>query len=217
MASEDSSSTTVLGKRRHIHDSTNDADRFVKRLNLLTLRDPSAHGSSTYIVPVQPPTANAPDRPNDRSHASLDDHMHVDDTHDRVYIHSIDDELADIEASEPDERLIFLPDIEKHFTQIPPHVLNPQGNKGYENQAMVLYSVPKSITVDEGHDSVRKAIIESRQRARDKAIEEARMEDMSRRYEDAQQQDQGPVETAHGYNGDYIHEDEHDPDEMDVS
>lgn len=138
--------------------------------------------------------------------------MQVDDTRDRVYIHNIDDELADIETEE--EKLIFLPDIEKRLSKLPRHVLTGIRQDEGENQELVLYSVPKSLTVDESNDSVRKAIVEARQRAREKAAEEARHEDMVRKYD--QSEHSGLVETAHGYCGGYEEELERDPDAMDI-
>ena len=94
--------------------------------------------------------------------------MNVDDSRDRIYIHSLDEELADTNSD--DEKLIFLPDIEKRLTKIPHSVLasEPPPKAGNE---VVLYSVPASITVPREHDNVRKAIIESRQRARNQALE----------------------------------------------
>lgn len=136
--------------------------------------------------------------------------MQIDDTRDRVYVHDLDAELADIESDE--EKLIFLPDIEQKLSKIPQRIL-ADGGDDHDNQELVLYSVPKSLTVDEGHDSVRKAIIESRQRAREKAAEEARHADMERKYD--QSEYSGPLETAHGYNAGYADE-EPDPDAMDI-
>jgi len=90
--------------------------------------------------------------------------MDVQDTPHRVYIHDLAAELSDIESDE--EKPIFLPDIEKHLSKIPRHVLlgpEPQSN---ENNQMVLYNVPASLTVPEERDGVRKAIVEARQRIR---------------------------------------------------
>ena len=93
--------------------------------------------------------------------------MHVDDSRDRIFIHNLDDEIADDEPSE--ERLIFLPDIEKRFTNIPKSLLEAHGPPLSGNE-LVLYSVPESLTVPKEQDIVRKAIIESRQRALDKQV-----------------------------------------------
>lgn len=137
--------------------------------------------------------------------------MQVDETRDRVYIHDLDAELADIESDE--EKLIFLPDIEKHFSKIPKHVLTGK-NEDVEGQELVLYSVPKSLTVDEQQDVVRKAIVETRQRAREKALEDARQQNMNRQYEQTME----GAETAHGYSTGYVTEmdTEADPDAMDM-
>lgn len=139
--------------------------------------------------------------------------MQVDDTRDRVYIHNLDDELADIESDE--EKLIFLPDIEKRFSKIPQHVLTGRRDDDHEGQELVLYSVPKSLTADEDHDAVRKAILETRHRAREKAVEEARQQDMNCKY--GQSRDVEVAETAHGYGAGYVEDlDVPDPDAMDM-
>ena len=93
------------------------------------------------------------------------------------------DSLSDADESDDDdddERLIFIPDIEKRMTKIPEHVLRAPGTVAAGGAGagagsavnrtstdLVLYSVPKSLTVEEGGiDGVRKAIIESRARLR---------------------------------------------------
>lgn len=138
--------------------------------------------------------------------------MAIDDTRDRVFIQDLDAELADIESDE--EKLVFLPDIEKKLSKLPKQVLYGSRDDDHDGQELVLYGVPKSLTVDEGHDSVRKAIIESRERAREKAAEDARHADMERQYDHSDYD--AAAETAHGYNTGYLEEDEHDPDAMDI-
>jgi len=130
--------------------------------------------------------------------------MRVDDTKDRVYIYDLDDELADIESDE--EKLVFLPDIEKKLSKIPKHVLTGKRDEE-EGQELVLYGVPTSLTVPAEQDSVRRAIEEARQRARDKAVREA------------QAHMENQPETAHGMTvDDYAVEGAHDdPDAMDIS
>jgi len=142
---------------------TQDNERLSKRLSLLNLE---ANGQKLY-VPVEQPTApnhtKLPAQPQD------DDVMHVDDTKYKVYIYNIDDELSDSESSD-DSKLVFLPDIEKHLldTRIPRSILaNSEGELAGNNQ-LVLYNIPTSLTVPEAQDSVRKAIIETRARARAK-------------------------------------------------
>jgi hypothetical protein len=96
--------------------------------------------------------------------------MQLDDTKHKVYIYDLDAELSDSESSD-DGRLVFLPDIQKHLqaTRIPPSVLaNSEGELAGMNNQLVLYNVPSSLTLPEEQDSVRKAIIETRARARAK-------------------------------------------------
>lgn len=232
---------SLAGTKRRADDSTiGDSERFTKRFNLLTLgtfdeirsserqyltgcvsveANKGSNSNSNYYIPIaKPPTS--PTAPITATSAASsvpartdDELMHVDDTRDRVYIHNLDEELADIESDE--EKLIFLPDIEKQLSRIPQQLLQSRKDEDHEGQELVLYSVPKSLTVDEGHDSVRKAIIESRQRARDKAKEDARHQDMNCKYD---QSDHGePVaETAHGYSTGYVIEEDDDPDAMDM-
>lgn len=231
----DSSTSNKRGLKRLADESNDDALRFTKRFNLLSLGkharpwhsqaphltvftpDPRADGTSNsnYYIPVTPPPSNGAPIPPQHGLAVTvgDDSMNVDDTRHRVYVQNLDAEIAEIEANEPEERLIFLPDIEKHFSRIPEHLLtSPRDDiSAAQQQELILYSVPRSLTVDESHDSVRKAILDARQRARDKAVEEARREEMERQY--AKDEDDA-VETAHGYSSGY--DVEEDPDAMDI-
>ncbi|KAG9530355.1 hypothetical protein KCU79_g23008, partial [Aureobasidium melanogenum] len=143
------------------------------------------------------------------------EHMQVDDTKDRVYIHNLDDELADIESDE--EKLIFLPDIEKKLNAIPRHIL--VGEKKDSHQELVLYNLPPSLSVPIEQDNVRKAILEARERAKEKV---AITPSLSFSPADGTPpEDQ--IETAHGYDSpDYgLDEDtndmEEDEDAMDLS
>jgi len=92
--------------------------------------------------------------------------MEVEDTPHRVYIHDLAAELSDIESDE--ENPIFLSDIEKHLSKIPKHVLLGPEPKATEHNQVVLYNVPSSLSVPEERDNVRKAIVEARQRIRNK-------------------------------------------------
>lgn len=93
--------------------------------------------------------------------------MNVDDTKDRIYIHDLDAELASVSDADEDERVIFLPDIERNLNRVPHQVLESESRDDATGQEMVLYSVPHSLSVPEGQDSVRKAILESRARTRE--------------------------------------------------
>lgn len=125
------------------------------------------NGRKLY-VPVESPQLR-PTESNSLTRIPEDDSMQLDDTKHKVYIYNLDDECSDSGGESDDGRLVFLPDIEKHLmqTRIPPSVF---ANKDGEIAGMqlVLYSEPTSLTVPEEHDSVRKAIIEARQRVREK-------------------------------------------------
>lgn len=101
--------------------------------------------------------------------------MQLDDSKHKVYIYNIDDELSseDETTHDNDGRLVFLPDIEKHLQarRIPPPIL-PNSDGELAGMQMVLYSDPKSISVSEDKDGVRRAIIESRHRLREKQKQE---------------------------------------------
>lgn len=94
--------------------------------------------------------------------------MQVDETKDKVYIYNLDQELSDIESEE--ERLVFLPDIDKKLGKIPKSVLVPR-DTSVTGSEMILYNIPSSLSVPPEHDNVRKAIIESRARAREKQVQ----------------------------------------------
>lgn len=92
--------------------------------------------------------------------------MHLDDTRHTSYIYDIERELASIEAEE--KRISFLPDIEKALNAVPQSIISAP--KPEQNE-LVLYRVPHSLTVAEDQDNVRKAIIESRARVRARQAE----------------------------------------------
>lgn len=231
----------MLGKRHAEESSLNDDQRFTKRFNLLSLGKPlryeilnparacadgradngnksdaSGLGSSSYYIPVSPSL-----KPGGQGNLinKDEDFMAVDETKDRVYVHDLDAELAEIETPDDERPLIFLPDIEQKLSRLPKHLLTGKSSNSDEEaevKQMVLYSVPKSLTENEGSNSVRKAIVEARQRAREKAAEEARHEDMVRRYDSNSDAVADDVETAHGYGGGYVEEADSDPDAMDL-
>ena len=111
-----------------------------------------------------------------------EDDMAIDDTKHRVYISNLSKEIAEIEAAEEAaKKTIFIPDIDKRILEgaqrsIPLSIYaNQDGELAGMNQdqALVLYDFPKSLTVDESKDSVRKAILESRKRAQERQRREA--------------------------------------------
>lgn len=218
--------STKRGVKRHASLSDlSDEQRFTKRFNLLTLGKQSHHDSDPYTarsshayIPLQDgqPAPASPRLSDNVPGSSMD----VDDTKDRIFIGDLDAEIADIDAHQPEERLIFLPDIEKHFSRLPRQVLvgntSDQAQSTPADQQLVLYSVPQSLTVDHSNnDAVRRAIIDARHRARDRAQELAREEDMRRKYASPDDSEHA-VETAHGYGAGYVHEPDIDTDAMDI-
>ncbi|WKT39579.1 hypothetical protein QSH57_001398 [Fusarium oxysporum f. sp. vasinfectum] len=149
--------------RRKRKAETQDNERLSKRLSLLNLEQ---SGNKLY-VPVEQPTtsissaAPVPTPSNVASNPVPDETMQLDDSKHKVYIYNMDDELSSDSDSDDPGKLVFLPDIEKHLraNRIPPIEL--------AGMQVVLYSDPKSLTVPEDKDSVRKAIIESRNRTRE--------------------------------------------------
>ncbi|KAL9574481.1 hypothetical protein ACKAV7_001346 [Fusarium commune] len=156
--------------RRKRKAETQDNERLSKRLSLLNLEQ---SGNKLY-VPVEQPTTSissaalVPTPSNVASNPVPDETMQLDDSKHKVYIFNMDDELSSDSESDDPGKLVFLPDIEKHLraSRIPPSVLaNSEGELA--GMQVVLYSDPKSLTVPEDKDSVRKAIIESRNRTRE--------------------------------------------------
>ncbi|KAL8703635.1 MAG: hypothetical protein Q9201_003173 [Fulgogasparrea decipioides] len=145
------------GRKRHADDNLESEQRLSKRFNLLNLE----HNGKLYI-PVQ---ANAPTKAPD-----LNESMQLDDTKDKVYIHNLAAELSDIESDE--ETPLFLPDIEKKLSKIPRSVLTGR-NPPVMNNQMILYNVPSSLSVPKEQDNVRRAIMDSRARSREKVAQES--------------------------------------------
>lgn len=89
--------------------------------------------------------------------------MLLDDTKTTSYIHNLEQELADIDAEEL--TVAFLPGVSETLAAVPRSVLlEPQS----QNNQLVLYREPTSLTVSRDHDSVRRAIMESKERIRAK-------------------------------------------------
>ncbi|PHH78924.1 hypothetical protein CDD82_2752 [Ophiocordyceps australis] len=155
----------AAGRKRKAESQDN--ERLSKRLSLLNLE---RNGSKLYVHVETPSSSCAPSNAAPPpQQADNQDVMQLDDTGHKVYIYNLDDELSSSDGDSDDGKLAFLPDIEKHLRsqRIPPHILaNPQGELA--GMQIVLYSDPRSLSVPEEHDGVRKAIIEARRRARDR-------------------------------------------------
>jgi len=139
-------------KRKPADDDLESEQRLAKRFNLL-----SVENIKNLYIPVEQPAPVARKRSN-----AFSDTMNVDDSRDRIYIHDLDEEIADIESEE--DRLVFMPDLEKRITKIPRSVLMGNQSANPHNE-VVLYGVPESLSIPPDRDVVRKAIIESRVRA----------------------------------------------------
>ncbi|KAB8199426.1 hypothetical protein BDV34DRAFT_40845 [Aspergillus parasiticus] len=93
--------------------------------------------------------------------SALDDIMILDDTKHTVYIHDLEREIAETEL--PSDSITFLPGIGENLRAIPRFVVTEA--KPICNE-LVLYREPASLTVPKERDTVRKALIETRERAR---------------------------------------------------
>ncbi|KAJ4295953.1 hypothetical protein N0V88_004655 [Collariella sp. IMI 366227] len=112
--------------------------------------------------------------------------MQLDDTKYKVYIHNLDDELSSSDNESDTGKLVFLPDIEKHLRRtnrlpLPGRALDPRADPSAElaGKELVLYSVPRAISVPEERDGVRRAILEARAMAREKARAEREREEVA--------------------------------------
>ncbi|ELR05885.1 hypothetical protein GMDG_07658 [Pseudogymnoascus destructans 20631-21] len=155
-------------KKRKAETLNFNDDRLSKKLSTLNLDHNADHlHASVEQRPNTLPALKTPERQQ-----VDDDTMRLDDTKHKVYIYDLDKELEEIESSDDENKLVFLPDIEKRLLnrRIPSSILaNKDGELAGMNQsqAMVLYDIPHSLTLTDEKDSVRKAILESRRRAQE--------------------------------------------------
>lgn len=96
------------------------------------------------------------------SSPALDDAMQLDDTKYTTYIHNLDQELADPDTSA--EELVLLP-LAAKMISVPESILSTPA----QSKELVLYAEPSSLSVPREQDCVRRAILDSRARARAKA------------------------------------------------
>ncbi|KAL8714806.1 MAG: hypothetical protein Q9220_001319 [cf. Caloplaca sp. 1 TL-2023] len=170
------------GRKRRANDTLDSEQPLSKRFNRLSLGrslgvvDSSTFGSHAH--PEQnselfaPPPHNAP-----AATTVEDEYMQVDETKDKVYIHNLDAEIREIESNE--DQPLFLPDIEKKLSKIPQSVLKGS-YPPTTNTQMILYDVPSSLSVPKEQDNVRRAILDSRARSREKQAADQRLGQGSR-------------------------------------
>ncbi|RCI13124.1 hypothetical protein L249_1282 [Ophiocordyceps polyrhachis-furcata BCC 54312] len=140
--------------------TSHDGDRRLsKRLSLLNLEQ---SGPKLYVPVETPAPTTTPTAQED------DDRMQIDDSKHKIYIYNVEDELSS-DSEHEDGRLVFLSDLDRHLrrSRIPPTVLaNPEGELA--GMQMVLYNDPRSLTVPEDRDGVRRAILDARHRLRER-------------------------------------------------
>ncbi|CAI7637844.1 unnamed protein product [Penicillium glandicola] len=103
---------------------------------------------------------------HNQENSGPNDPMILDDTKHTTYIHNLDQEL--MEPDSPPAGLVFSPFVAKVLS-VPQSVLSDSKPSGKE---LVLYTEPSSLTVPKEKDNVRKAILESRARARENKVTE---------------------------------------------
>lgn len=95
-----------------------------------------------------------------------EERMEVDNV---VYVDDLD---SDSDPDDGSPKVIFLHDIDKQLTRVPYSLCNePSSSTPSTSTEVILYSVPSSLTVPEQRDSVRRAIIETRARMRQKQVD----------------------------------------------
>lgn len=87
--------------------------------------------------------------------------MQLDDTKYTTYVHNLDQELA--EPDTPAEELVLIP-LAAKMISVPESILSEPA----QSKALVLYRDPSSLSIPREQDCVRKAILDSRARARAK-------------------------------------------------
>ncbi|KAJ1324403.1 DUF6649 domain-containing protein [Microdochium nivale] len=178
---EPATNSAPMTRSRKRKADSQENERLSKRLSLLNLEK---NGERLY-VPVESPHLRPTSDENSHALPSIpeDDNMRLDDSAHRVYIYNLDDELSssDTESTcseDSNHRLVFLADIDKHLRQnrIPPSIFANQDGEiagtNLNDMQMVLYSDPTSLTVPEEEDSVRRAVMEARNRIRQRQRDE---------------------------------------------
>lgn len=131
--------------------------------------------------------------------------MQIEDTPTRIYITSLDDEIAALDSdssSATEPALVFLPDIERHyFNTLPKRLLRDEAeHSAAAESALVLYGAPRSLSVPEERDGVRRVVEEVRARARERE-RERRDEGGSIAGSIGNRVEDGPVALTHDWRG----------------
>lgn len=163
------------GKKRPAEADPDGAQPLTKRFGYLRIDNSVPISARTkpkgHIQHIQHIQHNQHDHIDHHQHnqhnqelSSPNDAMILDDTKHTTYIHNLDQEL--MEADSPG--LVFSPFVQKVLS-VPQSVLSDSKPSGKE---LVLYTEPSSLTVPKEKDNVRRAILESRARARENKVPE---------------------------------------------
>lgn len=148
-------------RKRLPTDDLNEEQPLSKRLSLLNLN----YGSFNINQPRRPTPTPIPKPPKKQRPSLVEqERMEVDNV---VYVSDLDSDSE----SDADDKVVYLPDIERKLNRIPYQLVSGGSKDLPTSTELVLYSVPSSISVPEQKDVVRRAIIESRQRLREKGVE----------------------------------------------
>ncbi|RFU28185.1 hypothetical protein B7463_g8153, partial [Scytalidium lignicola] len=157
-----------IGRKRKAEAQDN--ERLSKRLSLLNLEK---NGQVLYVPVEEKAKKTASKTTTGADSAQDDDSMQLDNTKHKVYIYNLDDELSDSDSD--DGKLVFLPDIEKHLreTRIPPSVMaNSKGELAGHNMQLILYKPMSSVLGSLEQDKIKRAIADTRAKARARQEEE---------------------------------------------
>ncbi|KAI9669363.1 MAG: hypothetical protein M1831_000399 [Alyxoria varia] len=146
------------GVKRAAQDNVENTQRLAKRFHLLNINNDGKLwvGTNGERAPAAKTSTTTQDNP---------DLMQVEDTKDRIFIHNLDEELA--EVADDGEQIVFLPEIEKRLSNLPKRLLTSDQTASSKGKEVVLYNVPASLSIPEDKDSVRKAMLEARARAQE--------------------------------------------------
>ncbi|CUS11086.1 unnamed protein product [Tuber aestivum] len=168
---------TDFQRKRPPSDDLLEEQPLSKRLEKLSLVKKVELLNKPQPFPITTPASDAPLSQPEA------ERMDVDNV---VFIKNLDEEIAsyDTEDDPGSRKLMFLPDIEKRLTRVP-YLLAENGVRGdggggesgggKTSTDLVLYSVPSSLSISEERDSVRRVIIEARNRIRKRQADRAAM------------------------------------------
>ncbi|WEW58534.1 hypothetical protein PRK78_004002 [Emydomyces testavorans] len=160
----------LYGQKRRADDELEGEQPLTKKFGRLRIGRYSNPADTTK--PIATTTSHVsvlPEAPRVSPFDGDGDGMQVDDTKTRVYINDLEREIAEIEAEERNHVVEFLPEIEKKLMAIPESVLNYK-----PDNELVLYRLPRVLSISEEEDATRSVIADARERAREKSLADLR-------------------------------------------